>query len=531
MMMPDLKLEGVSLIGGGRGPRKGKEFFAINPLTREQLAPSYVAATAEDVGLAASFAAEAFRVYGFLSGKEKGTFLRALAANLEACGEQIVRRANLETALAIPRLQGELARTGNQLRMFAGLVEEGSWVDARIDTGNPDRTPLPKPDVRSMLRPVGPVAVFGAANFPLAFSVAGGDTAAALAAGCPVVVKAHPAHPGTSELTAIVLQNTVRECGLPGGTCSVLFDNDFEAGLALVKHPAIAAVGFTGSRRAGHALVDAAARRPVPIPVYAEMSSINPLVVLPGALRERGEIIAAALHASVILGVGQFCTNPGLVLLPGGAETESFIGRLGTLFAGTPKGTMLSRRIASLYCQRVSQLEGARGVTRVAGGAGEALEYEAPASLFRTTGSVFLSEAMLSEEVFGPATLIVVCSGPAELESVARSLEGQLTASVHGTDGDLLDHRGLLEILETRAGRIVFNGYPTGVEVGHAMVHGGPYPATSDGRSTSVGSRAIFRFTRQVCYQNSPDALLPDELKASNPLRIQRMIDGVCSRN
>jgi NADP-dependent aldehyde dehydrogenase len=528
--MTDPDLLGTSLIGSIRSSGGGKEFAATNPVTRAALPPAYVSATPDDVAQAATLAAVAFRTYGSLTGKVKGAFLHAIAANLESAGEQIVQRAHLETALAIPRLQGELARTCNQLRMFAGLVEEGSWVDARIDTGNPGRTPLPRPDVRSLLRPVGPVAVFGASNFPLAFSVAGGDTAAALAAGCPVVVKAHPAHPGTSELTAIVLQQTVRECGLPEGTCSVLFDNDFEAGLALVKHSMISAVGFTGSRRAGHALVDAASKRAVPIPVFAEMSSINPLVILPGAIRDRSTTIAESLHASVILGVGQFCTNPGLIFVLAGKETEKFISGLGRLFAGTPKGTMLSKRIATLYCERVSQLEGAPGVTTVAGGAAGAQGYEAPASLFRTGGSTFISNGMLSEEVFGPATLVVVCEDKEELVSVARILEGQLTASVHGTEADLLENRTLLDVLETKAGRIVFNGYPTGVEVGHAMVHGGPYPATSDGRSTSVGSRAIMRFVRQVCFQNSPEALLPDELKTSNPLGIQRMVDGILTR-
>jgi len=456
-----------------------------------------------DVDRAARAAAGAFASYGRLSGRRKGELLRAIAARLEANGEAIVECARSESALGLPRLQGELARTCNQLRMFAALVEEGSWLDARIDHG--------KIDVRSMLRPLGPVAVFGASNFPLAFSVAGGDTASALAAGCPVIVKAHPAHPRTSALAGEAIAEVV-----PEGVFALLFDEGYETGVALVKHPLIKAAGFTGSLRGGRALMDIAAARPEPIPVFAEMGSINPVFILPRALAERGAEIAAGLHASVTLGVGQFCTNPGLVLT---THDENFVSDLETRIAATPGATMLTPAIRDAYRAGVASF--ASIATRRA-----FVDAEGGAALFTTDAGNFLAHRELMHEVFGPSTLMVECDSHERLLEVARALEGQLTVTIHAAGGEIDEYRDLLEILETKAGRIVFNGYPTGVEVVPAMVHGGPYPATSDGRSTSVGTRAIERFTRPVAWQNAPEAILPDELKESNPLRIRRMVDG-----
>jgi NADP-dependent aldehyde dehydrogenase len=448
---------------------------------------------------AARAAAEAFATFGRSSGRERGELLRAIASRLEANGEKILPQANAETSLGLPRLKNELARTCNQFRMFAALVEEGSWVDARIDHG--------KLDVRSMLRPLGPVAVFGASNFPLAFSVPGGDTASALAAGCPVIVKAHPAHPETSKLTASVISEVV-----PKNVFALI--EGYEAGIELVKHPLIKAVAFTGSRRGGRALMDIAAARAEPIPVYAEMGSINPVFILPRALSERGSDIAAGLHASVTLGVGQFCTNPGLVIATG---ANAFVEDLARRMEATPCAPMLTTSIADAYDA---------GVTRFSALAKRRAFVERGAALFTTSATTFLDHEELMEEVFGPSTLVVEIDAREQLIEIARRLEGQLTATVHAAEGELDEYRDLLEILETKVGRVVFNGYPTGVEVVPAMVHGGPYPATSDGRSTSVGTRAIERFTRPVAWQNAPDSVLPPELRESNPLGIRRMVDG-----
>ncbi|HEY8181100.1 MAG TPA: aldehyde dehydrogenase (NADP(+)) [Thermoanaerobaculia bacterium] len=448
---------------------------------------------------AARAAAEAFATFGRSSGRERGELLRAIASRLEANGEKILPQANAETSLGLPRLKNELARTCNQFRMFAALVEEGSWVDARIDHG--------KLDVRSMLRPLGPVAVFGASNFPLAFSVPGGDTASALAAGCPVIVKAHPAHPETSKLTASVISEVV-----PKSVFALI--EGYEAGIELVKHPLIKAVAFTGSRRGGRALMDIAAARAEPIPVYAEMGSINPVFILPRALSERGSDIAAGLHASVTLGVGQFCTNPGLVIATG---ANAFVEDLARRMEATPCAPMLTTSIADAYDA---------GVTRFSALAKRRAFVERGAALFTTSATTFLDHEELMEEVFGPSTLVVEIDAREQLIEIARRLEGQLTATVHAAEGELDEYRDLLEILETKVGRVVFNGYPTGVEVVPAMVHGGPYPATSDGRSTSVGTRAIERFTRPVAWQNAPDSVLPPELRESNPLGIRRMVDG-----
>jgi 2,5-dioxopentanoate dehydrogenase len=524
-----MQLTGRSIIGFKRGQSGDGTLHGLNPATDEVLSPAYHAASASEVDEAARLADKAFASYSQTTGTERAGFLRKIAANIEALGDALFSRATQETGLPEGRIRAETGRTCNQLRLFAELVAEGSWVDARIDHGDPNRTPIAKPDVRSMLRPLGPVVVFGASNFPLAFSVAGGDTASALAAGNPVIVKAHHAHPGTSELVGVALSDAVRASEIHEGVFSLIYGAGSEVGAALVKHPLIKAGGFTGSRGGGRALFDAAAARPEPIPFYAEMSSVNPVFILPAALKTRMEQIATGLHGSVTLGAGQFCTNPGLVFLSHSADADEFITKLGELMAGTPEQTMLTPGIRSSYQQGISTRVDQRGVAAVAQKSAEA-KCAAGAALFRIDAAGYLANARLSEEIFGPTTLIVTYDDAQQLLELARSLEGQLTATVHATEEELSAHRELLSTLQTKAGRLLFNGFPTGVEVCHAMVHGGPYPATSDGRSTSVGTRAIFRFTRQVCFQSFPDAALPDELKEANPLGIWRLVDGKVSK-
>ncbi len=383
-----------------------------------------------------------------------------------------------------------------------------------------------------MLRPLGPVVVFGASNFPLAFSVAGGDTASALAAGNPVIFKGHPAHPGTSELVGLAVQQAVRQCNLPEGVFSLLFDSGNRVGAALIKHPLVKAAGFTGSRTAGRILMDFAAARPEPIPFFAEMSSTNPVFILPGALRERADSIAAGLYASFTLGAGQFCTKPGLVFLPALAEASGFVNRLQLSINESAPFHLLTPGIRSSYGAAISARKAKANVRLVAEKPpkGTAEEFSVGGALFETDARSFLADEKLAAQIFGPVTLLIRHSNREEVLEAARNLEGHLTATIHGTEQDLQEFNDLIAILERKVGRLVFNGFPTGVEVSHAMVHGGPYPATSDGRSTSVGSQAIFRFCRPVCYQAFPQAALPDALKDANPLHIWRMIDGEMTR-
>ncbi len=503
-------------------------FAAVNPMTGQSLEPRFRSASLSEVDAAVHAAQDAVLTFGAIGGRERGAFLRSVADELAANGEAIVARAHLETGLAPARLQGELARTTGQLRLFAEVAEEGSWVDARIDDALPERKPLPRPDVRSMLRPLGPVAVFGASNFPLAFSVAGGDTAAALAAGCPVVVKGHPAHPGTSELVATAVRVAVRGAGLPEGVFGLLLDGGITVGQALVQHPGIKAVAFTGSASGGQALMRLAADRPEPIPCFAEMGSTNQLFVLPGAMRERGAALAAGLQGSFTLGSGQFCTKPGLVFVPE-EGSGAFLDALRAGVATLGGHGMLTLAIAARYA------EGVQG--RLAGGQAEwvAGQQSAPhgtgamasAAVFSVPLADFLRNEALEKEVFGPTTLLVHYGDVGTLVEAARWLHGHLTATLHGTDEDLQSARELIRVLEGKVGRILVNGYPTGVEVCHAMVHGGPFPATSDARWTSVGTRAMLRFARPVCYQDFPDAVLPESLRRGNPLGIQRMVNGV----
>jgi 2,5-dioxopentanoate dehydrogenase len=508
------KLLGRSIIGWQSGRGTNEAFCAVNPSTGETLVPDFFSATAEEVSRAVELAHRGFAVYGRVSGRDKGRFLRKIALRIESITKELVERAALETALPKARLESELARTAHQLRSFAEVVEEGSWVMARIDRADPARQPLPKPDIRSLLRPLGPVAIFGASNFPLAFSVAGGDTASALAAGNPVIVKGHPAHPGTSELVGQAITDAIRETGLPEGVFSLLLDCGTQVGIALVQHPRIKAVGFTGSRKGGTALMAMAASRPEPIPFFGEMSSTNPVFVLPEALRRHLDKIASGLYASFTLGAGQFCTKPGIVVLPEGTDAGTFRDRLRGLVETSGAFTLLTSGIRSSYGSSVANRKTTNAVTLIAGepalaqGAG----FGAGAVLFETDAHAFLNNPDLTAEIFGPSTLLVRHSTRDELLRVAEHLEGHLTATIRGTDQDLSDFHELLPILENKVGRLIFNGFPTGVEICHAMVHGGPYPSTSDGRSTSVGSAAIFRFCRPICYQGFPDSALPPEL-------------------
>jgi alpha-ketoglutaric semialdehyde dehydrogenase len=523
---------GKSLIGFRDVTETGDSFQAWNPATGQPVEQSFGSARQEDVDLAAHLATDAFIIYSRVGSQARASFLRLIASQIEAHAEQIVDRAHLETALPKPRLQSETGRTANQLRLFASVVEEGSWVSARIDRANSQRKPIAKPDIRSMLHPIGPVVVFGASNFPLAFSVAGGDTASALAAGNPVIVKAHPAHPGTSELVGRIIRECVRQQGLPEGTFSLLFDSGNAIGQALVRHPRIKAGGFTGSLVAGRALMDLAATRTEPIPFYAEMGSTNPVFLLPGALSSRGKEIAAQLHNSFTLGGGQFCTKPGMVFLPAPDISEPFLSEFRNKVGSSPKPTLLTSGIQKSY-QREIERRNVRGdLAAVAHGqqADADAGFTAEVAVFQTDVSTLRANSELASEVFGPSTLLITFAGKEQILQAARDLDGHLTATIHGTEYDLQEFSELIEILKNKVGRIVFNGYPTGVEVCHAMIHGGPYPASTDGRSTSVGSAAILRFARPVCFQDAPNAPLPEELKNENPLGIWRMVDGHFTR-
>ena len=531
----DFTIQGLALIGGEALRGAGSAFQAFDPSKGEALTPEFNAVDATQVEQACTLAGAAFDAFRATADHERADFLEQIAAQILALGDVLIERAMAETGLPRARLEGERSRTVNQLKLFAELLREGSWQDARIDTALPLRQP-PRPDLRLRFVGVGPVAVFGASNFPLAFSVAGGDTAAALAAGCPVVVKAHSAHPGTSELVGRAVCEAVRLSGLPAGVFALLTGSGHgighNIGEQLVRHPAIQAVGFTGSRSGGTALMAAAAARPQPIPVYAEMSSINPVIVLPGALASRGAHIAAGFAASLTQGVGQFCTNPGLVLGLDGADFVRFAAAAAEALKPVVAGTMLTPGIAAAYQRGEEQLAGQHGVQPLLRGASAGCQ-GAP-SLFMTTGKAFLANHALSSEIFGPASLLVACHDLDELLAVVEGLEGQLTATLQLQDEDAADlaaARRLLPVLERRVGRILANGFPTGVEVSTAMVHGGPFPATSDGRSSSVGTAAIQRFLRPVCYQNLPRALLPPVLREPNERGIWRRLDGALTRN
>jgi NADP-dependent aldehyde dehydrogenase len=487
---------------------------------------SFPDTTLPEVSAAVQSAHLAFLSYKNFPGKKKAEFLRAIVDEIEALGPELISTVMRETNLPEARVVNERGRTTNHCRMFADLVEEGSWVDARVDTALPNRMPAPKPDLRKMLVPIGPVVVFGAANFPLAYSTAGGDTASALAAGCPVIVKAHPAHAETSTLVAGAITRAAEKTGIPAGVFQHVYGAGFEVGQALVKHSFTKAVGFTGSLAGGKALFDLANQRPDPIPVFAEMSSINPVILLPASLDNGFEKTATMLAGSITLGVGQFCTNPGLVIAIDNEALKKFTSALGAEIRKTVPGTMLHTGILANYASRKARALEQKGVTVEAQSPEAGSSTQGQPTIVSVAARDFLKNPVLAEEVFGPFSLIVKCADRNELHAVVNALHGQLTASVIGNEKEITEYEGLMNVLTEKAGRLIINGVPTGVEVCTAMTHGGPFPATTDSRFTAVGTDAIKRFVRPVSYQNFPDALLPDELKDENPLGIWRMVNG-----
>lgn len=500
---------------------------ALNPSTGLVIDGEFAKAADGEVNEAMTAAADAFKVYRRVKKNEKAFFLDAIADEIAAIGEVLVERAALESGLPIARLQGELGRTTGQLRLFANLVREGSWVEATIDTALPDRQPLPRADIRRMLIPIGPVVVFGASNFPLAFSVAGGDTASALAAGCPVIVKAHPAHFGTSALVGAAIINAVEKTGMPKGVFSLLFDDSYTVGSGLVLHPLTKAVTFTGSFSGGMALVKLAQQRKEPIPVFAEMGSINPIVLLPNAIARQPEELAAKYAASITLGAGQFCTNPGLMLAIASTGLEKFEQVLSEKISSVPSATMLTPGIAKNYQDLSTQIMDEKGVELLASSKAinETLSNQSVAKIAKVGAHEFINNPNLHQEIFGPYSLLVVCEDERALSQAIAVLEGQLTVTVMAEDGELANYQDLIHLLTDKTGRIILNGVPTGVEVCSAMQHGGPFPATNDSRFTSVGSYAIYRFARPLAYQDWSQELLPEELKDGNPLGIFRSVN------
>ena len=520
-----MSVTGRVLIGQERVAGAAGSFHAMDPASGARLEPLFGGATLQMLDRACALAAESFDTYRETALAARAAFLDSIAGNILDLGDELIERGVAETGLSRARLEGERQRTVDQLRLFAQVVRAGSFVEPRLDTPLSSRRPLPRPDLRMRHLAVGPVAVFGASNFPLAFSVAGGDTASALAAGCPVIVKAHNAHPGVSELVGTAVQRAVRDGGLPEGVFSMLFGVDTALGAALVADPRIKAVGFTGSRAGGTALMRIAAQRSEPISIHAEMSSVNPVFLLPGALAARGAAIAKAFVASLNLGAGQFCTNPGLLIALEGPHLDAFVAVAAAEVRGSAPATMLASHIHSAYETGLSQLCAVEGVAVAARGEREP-GCKSQTALLVAHAETVLADKRLQQELFGPASLLVRCRDLAQLRELADTLEGQLTAAIHMEEADLGIARQLLPVLERKAGRVLFNGFPTGVEVSHAMVHGGPYPATSDPRFTSVGTLAIRRFLRPVCYQDMPAALLPQSLQDGNPLGLQRLKDG-----
>jgi alpha-ketoglutaric semialdehyde dehydrogenase len=519
-------VKGEMLLGNRVVTGSGPPEYAQNPVTGQRMDPPFRAASKSDVQLACKLAEDAFDVYRNIPLEQRALFLEAIAEEILALGDTLIQRAVAESGLPQIRIEGECRRTVEQLRLFAGVVRCGNWIDARIDSAQSDRTPLPRPDLRLRHIPLGPVAVFGASNFPLAFSVAGGDTASALAAGCPVIVKAHPAHPGTSELIGKTINAAATRCGIPEGTFSLIFGGSHELGRHLVANRSVKAVGFTGSRAGGLALMEVAAARLEPIPVYAEMSSINPVFLLPNALAANAAALATGFVSSLTMGAGQFCTNPGVVIGVAGEDLTAFTDTAKTALSESPAQTMLSKNIHSAYNEGVGNLSANAAVVQVASGLASTEPNRCQARIFSTTAAQFLTGGRLNDEVFGATSLIVQCESTDDFFRIAEHLEGQLTATMQLNDDDLELASRLMPILERKAGRILCNAYPTGVEVCHAMVHGGPFPATSDSRTTSVGSAAIQRFLRPICYQDLPGSLLPIELRAENTLGISRLCDG-----
>ncbi len=507
-MLDDANLTGKHLIDGAWVD--GGETFTSAPATGDGM--TVFTGGADEIDRAVQAAETAFRTYGWTSREERAVFLETIAEEIEARGPALTAIGSAETGLPEARLEGERGRTCGQLRMFADHIRKGDFLDRRHDEALPDRSPAPRPDLRMIQRPIGPVGVFGASNFPLAFSTAGGDTASALAAGCPVVVKGHPGHPGTGEIVAQAIAAAIERCGMPTGTFALIQSNSNAAGEALVTHPLIRAVGFTGSFRGGKALFDLACARPEPIPFFGELGAINPVFVLPEALAARGTDIAKGWAGSLTMGVGQFCTNPGVVVLPDGVEADAFAQTAAEALADVEAQVMLNDGVAAGYAAGVEKLSNSNALAEVMRGPEAPARCGSPA-VYQTTAEAWMGDASLADEVFGPAGILVRVRDEDERLRLAEALEGQLTATLQMDEGDMDAARALMPVLERKAGRILANGFPTGVEVADAMVHGGPYPASTNFGATSVGTLAIRRFLRPVCFQNIDPALLPDDLK------------------
>ncbi|SFE54998.1 aldehyde dehydrogenase (NADP(+)) [Shimia marina] len=484
----------------------GAQNFASSPAH----GPSheYAAGSVEDVDAAVQAAEKAFWSYGYSSRDARAAFLNAIADEIEARAEAITEIGTQETGLPEARLQGERGRTTGQLRLFASHILQGDYLDRRHDEALPERAPLPRPDLKMVQRPIGPVAVFGASNFPLAFSTAGGDTAAALAAGCPVVVKGHSAHPGTGEIIAEAIHAAIARCNVDPGVFSLIQGGNRAVGSALVQHPLIKAVGFTGSLAGGRALFDLCAQRPEPIPFFGELGSVNPMFILDHALSNRGAEIGAGWAGSLSMGAGQFCTNPGIAIVKAGAEADAFVAAAQEALGQVGAQTMLTDGIAAAYRDGQRRIAGTSGVQEVLTSVCDLRD--ATPYLYKTTAQNWLANEALAEEVFGPLGVVVEVTDMDEARAVAMSLQGQLTCTLHMDDADMGDAQSLMPILERKAGRLLANGFPTGVEVADTMVHGGPYPASTNFGATSVGTLSIRRFLRPVCYQNLPDALVPE---------------------
>ncbi|TKC08956.1 aldehyde dehydrogenase (NADP(+)) [Pedobacter frigoris] len=520
-------LKGYNFIGFERSGQSTQTIKVYSTLEQRYLNDTFYPATDAEIELAVQKAKSAFTALKEISNEQRAAFLEAIAAEIEANAEENISKALVETALPKGRLEGETGRTTGQLRFFAKIVREGSYQNCIIDLAQPERSPLPKPGLRTINVPLGPVVVFAASNFPFAFSTAGGDTASALAAGCPVIVKAHPAHLGTNELISACILRAAEKCNMPNGVFSSLNGEGAELGAKLAAHPGIKAIGFTGSRNAGLALSKIASEREVPIPVYAEMSSVNPVVILPELLAEKAEETAGKLAASISLGAGQFCTNPGLLFVLNDKNWDVFAQTLQQKLSDTAGQVMLNRGIAQHYYESKDKLRQSKSSETLLFAADEQESFKAAPGIFKVSLDDFLADKHLQNEVFGPTSIMVVCNSKSDLLDGLESLEGQLTATVFGTASELQNYRDLVAVLTEKAGRIIFNSAPTGVEVSYAMVHGGPFPATSDARSTSVGGAAINRFLRPVCFQDFPDDILPEGLKNENKQRILRKVDGI----
>jgi NADP-dependent aldehyde dehydrogenase len=524
-------ITGHNFIAGRPGHQGETTFTGVNPRTKQSGEIRFHNATHQEIDQALIKAAEAFEQTRHYPAARLADFLDRVAEEINGLGDTLLQTADWETALGIPRLTSERGRTSGQLQAFAKLLREGSYVEAIIDTALPDRQPAPRPDIRRMLFPIGPVGVFAASNFPFAFAICGGDTASAWAAGCPVIAKAHPGHPATSELFAHAVNRAIETTGFPAGWFSLLQGNTVEVGQLLAQHPKLEAIGFTGSLRGGRAIFDTAAKRERPIPVYAEMGSINPVVILPGAVQARGESLAEGLVNSATLGSGQFCTNPGLILMRDNEETRSFVNLVRDKMASREPGVLLNEQIERGLVNAVKATQQRDSVHTLAGGSiieGESYRYAN--TVLETDAVTFAHDPILQTEHFGPVTLFVLCDSQEQLEQAIDALHGNLTATIHAETGEMTAAKGIYDRLREKAGRLIWNGFPTGVEVVYSMQHGGPYPATTAPGTTSVGMTAIKRFMRPIAFQNMPDELLPEALKNANPLHIWRTINGELTR-